>query len=200
MYKLYYKRLFDVVVAVIALIFLLPLFVFIAILILFERRGPVFFTQSRVGRFGQDFPIYKFRTMAVASEQFGQLTLKNDARVTRLGRVLRLSKLDELPQLWNVLVGHMSLVGPRPEVPKYVAIYPTETRVAVLSIRPGITDRASLLMIDESTLLASAQDAESVYVHEILPQKLALCVAYVHNMSFWEDLVILGLTVRKIVR
>lgn len=200
MYKLYYKRVFDVLVSVIALIFLLPLFVFIALLIVLEQRGPVFFTQIRVGQFGQDFPIYKFRTMVVASEQLGQLTLKNDARITRFGRVLRLSKLDELPQLWNVLVGHMSLVGPRPEVPKYVAIYPPETRVAVLSIRPGITDRASLLMIDESTLLASTQDAESVYVHEILPQKLALCVAYVHNMSFWEDLVILGLTVRKIVR
>ena len=200
MYKLYYKRVFDVLVSVIALIFLLPLFVFIAILIILERQGPVFFTQIRVGQFGQVFPIYKFRSMAVATEQLGQLTLKNDARVTRLGRVLRLSKLDELPQLWNVLVGHMSLVGPRPEVPKYVAIYPNETRVSVLSVRPGITDRASLLMIDESTLLDTAQDAESVYVHEILPQKLALCLVYVHNMSFWEDLVILGLTVKKIVR
>jgi len=169
------KRLFDLLCAGLGLLILLPMLVLLALWIKLDSRGPIFFRQERVGRHGRPFLIHKFRSMQVDAPARGlQITVGADPRITRAGRFLRASKLDELPQLWDVLRGAMSLVGPRPEVPKYVALYPEELRRVVLSVRPGITDLASLEYRDESALLAAAADPEREYVEVVLPAKLAL--------------------------
>jgi lipopolysaccharide/colanic/teichoic acid biosynthesis glycosyltransferase len=182
------KRFFDFGAALIALILLAPLFTVIAVLITLDSPGPVFFLQDRVGKRGAMFRILKFRTMFVDSERSGQITVGRDARVTCIGHTLRRLKLDELPQLVNVLCGEMSLVGPRPEVPRFVACYPEDVRKTVLSVSPGLTDWASIEFKDESAILAGARDPERSYIEEILPVKLDYYVRYVQERSFLMDL------------
>ena len=183
------KRLLDLLLAGLGLLLLAPLLAAIALWIKLDSRGPVLFRQERVGRHGRTFLIHKFRTMALDAPARGpQITVGADPRITAAGRVLRRYKLDELPQLWDVLRGAMSLVGPRPEVPRYVALYPEEMRRLLLSVRPGITDLASLHYRDESAVLARAADPERAYVEEVLPAKLALSSRYVREASLAGDL------------
>ena len=191
-----FKRSFDVVAAAFGLVlFGLPMLL-VALWIRLDSPGPVFFRQERVGRHGKLFRIHKFRTMTVDAEQRGpQLTVGADARVTRAGRVLRANRLDELPQFLDVLAGDMSLVGPRPDVPRYVERWPAELRARVLAVRPGITDPASLTFRDEATLLARAADPEREYLDVILPRKLALAADYADHASLWTDLAVIGRSV-----
>jgi lipopolysaccharide/colanic/teichoic acid biosynthesis glycosyltransferase len=195
------KRLFDITVAGAGLLVLAPLLVVIAIAIAATSRGPVLFRQQRVGLHGRPFEILKFRTMTHAPDASGALiTVAGDRRITGVGRVLRASKLDELPQLVNVVRGDMSLVGPRPEVPRYVALYPPDVAHRILSVRPGITDEASMLFRNESEILAAADDAERAYVEELLPRKLALYLRYAEHHSLAGDIGIIMRTVWGIVR
>lgn len=194
------KRLFDVLAAGTGLVLLAPLLLAMALWIKLDSPGPVLFRQQRVGRHGVPFAIYKFRTMADHPDAGRQLTVGRDPRITRAGHFLRRSKLDELPQLLNVLEGTMSLVGPRPEVPRYVACYPPEARTAVLSVAPGITDLASILYKEESEILGRASDPERAYIETILPVKLAYYQRYVRERSFWLDLRIIFQTLAAIVR
>lgn len=182
------KRLFDLLLSALGLLLLAPLLLGIALWIKLDSAGPVLFRQERVGRFGRPFFIHKFRSMRVDAPARGpQITIGADPRITGAGRILRRYKLDELPQLWDVLRGAMSLVGPRPEVPKYVALYPPELRELLLSVRPGITDLASVQYRDESDVLARAADPERAYVDEVLPAKLALSGRYVREASLGGD-------------
>lgn len=186
------KRTFDLFVSALGLAVLWPVFLLIAVWIRLDSRGPVFFRQERVGRAGRLFRIHKFRTMDLDAEGRGRpLTLEGDSSITPAGRFLRRFKLDELPQLIDVFRGHMSLVGPRPEVPRYVALYAEDVKSLVLSVRPGITDLASIRFRDENRILAEASDPESEYVTTILPVKLAYAKAYVQQRSFRGDLRIL---------
>jgi lipopolysaccharide/colanic/teichoic acid biosynthesis glycosyltransferase len=182
------KRLFDVVAAGLALLLLAPLLLALALWIRLDSPGPALFRQVRVGRHGVPFEILKFRTMCQQAQAGRPLTVGCDARITRAGRFLRRSKLDELPQLVNVVLGSMSLVGPRPEVPRYVDRYPPEVRATVLSVSPGITDWAAILYKDENDILGRAADPERAYVESILPVKLAYYQRYVRERSFWLDL------------
>lgn len=188
------KRLFDVLLSALGLVLLAPLLLLAAAWIKLDSGGPVLFRQQRVGRHGRPFMIHKFRTMR-ADGVGPQITVGNDPRITRSGRWLRASKFDELPQLWDVLRGAMSFVGPRPEVPRYVALYPSEVRELVLSVRPGITDPASLQFRHESELLAAAADPEREYVDVVMPAKLALARRYVEQASLWGDLRLIVSTV-----
>ena len=194
MKSLLLKRLFDLLASAAGLLLLAPLLLAIAAWVKLDSPGPVFFRQERIGRQGQPFRIYKFRSMRQNNAGL-QITVGEDARITRSGRFIRAYKLDELPQFFNVLLGDMSIVGPRPEVPRYVALYPDEVRAEVLSLRPGITDLASVQYRSESTLLASSADPERTYVEIILPAKLALCRQYVRERSFLLDLKIIAMTV-----
>jgi len=195
------KHLFDFVSSIAGLALFSPLFVVIALWIRIDSPGPIFFRQVRVGRYGRPFKIFKFRTMYADAEARGRkITVEDDPRITRTGRFLRKCKFDELPQLFNVLRGEMSLVGPRPEVRRYVEFYPEEIRRQVLSIRPGITDFASILYKDESTVLAGAVDPEVTYVNVILPEKLKHYVRYVSERTLWLDFKIILLTLVEIVR
>jgi lipopolysaccharide/colanic/teichoic acid biosynthesis glycosyltransferase len=193
------KRLLDVSAALAGLILLAPLFALMAAWIKLDSPGPVFFRQQRVGRYGALFSILKFRTMRAQPTDTRQLTVGQDPRITAAGRFLRAYKLDELPQLINVLQGQMSLVGPRPEVPRYVACYPPEVRAIVLSVAPGITDWASILYKDESAILGRAANPEQAYLDTILPAKLDYYVRYVRERSFWTDLRIIFGTLSAIV-
>lgn len=195
------KRLFDLLLSCIGLLLLAPLLLLIAALIKLDSPGPVMFRQERVGRFGKSFRIHKFRTMRHEPAGQGlQITVGADRRITRVGAFLRASKLDELPQLLDVWLGDMSLVGPRPEVPRYVAHYPAGLREKVLSVRPGITDIASIEYRDESAVLARAADPERAYIDEVLPHKLALAARYVERSSLWLDVWLIWRTVVAIVR
>lgn len=194
------KRIFDFIAACAGLFVLSPVLLLVALWIKLDSPGPVLFRQKRVGRHGQLFNILKFRTMVVAAEAQGlSITTHADRRITRAGSVLRKCKLDELPQLYNVLAGEMSLVGPRPEVPKYVALYPETARATILSVRPGITDNASIEFSDESSLLRESSDPERMYIEEILPRKIALYLDYVAAQSFWLDLSLIGKTLSKLM-
>lgn len=194
------KRAFDLVVASLALLLLAPVFVLIAIAIKLDSPGPVFFRQERVGRHGVPFLIHKFRTMvADAATRGPQITVGRDPRITRVGAFLRETKLDELAQLIDVLQGTMSLVGPRPEVPRYVARYTPEQRAKILSVRPGITDPASLDYRRESELLARAPDPERAYVEEIMPAKLRQAERYVEQATVWTDVRVLARTLRLLL-
>lgn len=193
------KRLFDIAVSFSGLLLCAPLFLFVSLWIRLDSDGPVFFRQERVGLNGRLFSIHKFRTMVVNAEARGpQVTVGQDARITRSGHFLRKSKLDELPQLIDVLAGDMSLVGPRPEVPKYVAHYPVEVRDLVLSVRPGITDSASIEFSNENAMLEGADDPEREYIQKILPIKLEYCRKYVEQHSLWLDIQLIGRTVAKV--
>jgi lipopolysaccharide/colanic/teichoic acid biosynthesis glycosyltransferase len=183
------KRAFDILFSLAALMLIAPVLLSVALWVKADSKGPIFFRQRRVGRGGREFLIYKFRTMTTDAEARGpQITVGADTRVTRSGAVLRKYKLDELPQFLNVLFGDMSVVGPRPEVPRYVAMYPEGVRCIVLSIRPGITDLASIEYRDENELLARSNDPEYTYVHQVMPAKLAYCEQYVRDRSFVGDL------------
>lgn len=194
------KRLFDLVVASVSLVILSPALLLIGAWIKWDTPGPALFLQQRVGRRGQLFKIFKFRTMHFQAGEGAQLTVGRDSRITAAGHFLRHYKLDELPQLMNVLCGSMSLVGPRPEVPRYVACYPPDMRALVLSVSPGITDWAAIEYKDENTLLAASSDPERAYVEQVLPAKLQHYARYVRERTFWVDLRILFRTLVVIVR
>lgn len=193
------KRILDIFLAGGGLLLLAPLFATVALWIKFDSPGPVFFRQERVGRFGVPFRIHKFRTMSHGAPTGLQITVGADARITRAGKWLRRTKLDELPQLIDVLRGAMSVVGPRPEVPRYVAIYPPELRDKVLSVRPGITDLASIQFRDESALLARAADPEREYREVVLPAKLRLAAQYVDQATLAFDLRLIALTLKALL-
>jgi lipopolysaccharide/colanic/teichoic acid biosynthesis glycosyltransferase len=190
------KRLFDAVVAALALLIFSPLLFAIALAIRLDDGGPVLFRQKRVGRGGRCFCIHKFRTMRAGPG--AAVTSDTDDRITRVGHFLRASKLDELPQLFDVLTGHMSLVGPRPEVTHYVAHWPAAARPRILSVRPGITDPASIAYRNESSELAQAVHPEEYYLSVVLPRKVEMYLRYVESRSFFGDLRILVRTVRAV--
>lgn len=181
------KRVLDLVTGCAGLLILAPVLAAIAVLIKVGDGGPVLFRQSRVGRAGRPFEMFKFRTMRARAEHDGLLTVGNDPRVTSIGRMLRKYKLDELPQLWNVVRGDMSLVGPRPEVPSFVALYTPEQR-RVLDLTPGITDPASIRFTHESELLERAVDPERAYVHVIMPEKIRMNLEYAEKSNLRSDI------------
>jgi len=188
-------RAFDLLTSLVGLLLLLPLLLLVALVIKLEDRGPVFFRQVRVGRHGQSFRIWKFRTMVVDAENLGRaITVGRDARVTRSGHWLRHWKLDELPQLINVFVGEMGFVGPRPEVPRYVALYSEEQR-RVLELRPGVTDLASIAYRHESELLKEHEDPEAYYVQEIMPDKIRINLEYARRASLWRNIKVILATI-----
>jgi lipopolysaccharide/colanic/teichoic acid biosynthesis glycosyltransferase len=194
------KRVFDVLFSSIGLVILSPLLLICAVWVLVDSKGPVFYQQDRVGRKGLIFKLIKFRSMKTGSDRSGLLTIGGrDARITRSGYYLRKYKLDELPQLFNVIRGDMSLVGPRPEVPKYVALYTPEQRL-VLEVRPGITDWASLKYFDENEILGKTEDPEQVYINEIMPTKLSINIEYLHSRSLLTDFKIILLTLLRIIK
>lgn len=193
------KRAVDVVAASVGLVLLSPVLVVTACAVRLDSPGPILFRQRRIGRHFEPFEIYKFRTMVVDAPERGRpLTAGEDPRITRLGRLLRKTKLDELPQLINVLRGEMSLVGPRPEVPEYVELFRDEY-AAILQVRPGITDLASLVYRDEATLLGQSDDPEAEYVKRILPHKLALAKEYCRRSSLALDVKVIVRTLGKVV-
>lgn len=193
------KRIFDLFFVILGLIALSPILVLVALIIKFKDGGNVLFQQTRVGKGGKHFKVLKFRTMVINAEKLGdKITTGNDPRITPVGSFLRKYKLDELPQLINVLKGEMSLVGPRPEVPEYVEYYPEETRKIVLSVPPGITDKASIEFVNENDLLSDSNDPVSDYKNKVLPVKLAYNVDYVKERSLWMDFSLIFKTVAAI--
>ena len=193
------KRIFDITLSLFGLIILLPFMLIIAILIKIDSKGPVFFKQIRVTKNGKEFKIFKYRTMKVGSDKYSQITVGKDGRITKLGSFLRKYKLDEIPQLINVLIGDMSLVGPRPEVPKYVALY-TDEQKEILKVRAGITDYASIEFSDENDLLASEEEPEKAYIEKIMPKKIELNKKYLSEISILTDIKIILLTIKKILK
>jgi lipopolysaccharide/colanic/teichoic acid biosynthesis glycosyltransferase len=191
------KRIFDLCCVLPGLVVLSPLFLLIALWIKLDSRGPVFFYQTRVGQFEKPFKIIKFRTMR-PSKQGLKLTIGDDVRITFSGRFLRKYKLDELPQLLNILKGEMSLVGPRPEVPEYVELYPDGIREYVLSVPVGLTDYASIEFHKESEILATSQRPEFDYVEKILPLKLAYHQQYVKDQSLYLDIILIFKTLKRV--
>ena len=193
-------RFFDIIFSVVGLLLLSPFFLIIYILIRCESKGGGLYCQQRVGKDGRLFGLYKFRSMRTGSDKKGLITVGgHDSRITRMGYFIRKYKIDELPQLWNVLKGDMSLVGPRPEVKKYVDLY-TEEQRRVLSVRPGITDYASIEYVDENEILGKADNPDRVYVEEIMPAKIKLNMCYIENRSLKEYFKIIGLTFINIFR
>jgi len=193
-------RLFDIVFSIIGIILLLPLFLIIYLLIVIESKGSGFYLQNRVGRNDVEFRLIKFRSMRIGSDKKGLITVGGyDTRMTRIGIIISHLKLDELPQLLNIIKGEMSLVGPRPEVPKYVALYNSD-QMKVLSVRPGITDYASIEYVDENVILGKAANPERTYVEEIMPHKIRLNMKYINNQSVMEYFKIIFLTFWKIIK
>lgn len=193
------KRITDLLISLFGLFILSPIFLIIAISIKIESQGPIFFRQIRVGKDGNNFRIFKFRTMQTDSENNGpQITVKDDNRITPLGNSLRKYKLDELPQLINVLSGDMSLVGPRPEVPRFVELYPASIKKIIFSVRPGITDPASIIFRNENELLSQTSDPEKYYIDNIMPEKLDYYVEYVENRNLLMDFTILFKTLKSV--
>ena len=193
------KRIFDIILSLFGLIILLPFMLIIAILIKLDSKGPVFFKQVRVTKNEREFKIFKYRTMRVGSDKYSQITVGKDGRITKIGSFLRKYKLDEIPQLINVLIGDMSLVGPRPEVPKYVALY-TDEQKEILKVRAGITDYASIEFSDENDLLASEEEPEKAYIEKIMPKKIELNKKYLSEISILTDIKIILLTIKKILK
>lgn len=193
-------RFCDIVFSFIGLLLLSPLFLLVALWIVLDNPGPIFYRQQRVGKEGRDFGLLKFRSMRVGADKQSLITIGDrDPRVTRAGYYIRRYKLDELPQLWNVLIGDMSIVGPRPEVRRYVDLY-TEEQRRVLSVRPGITDYASIKYIDENRLLAQSSDPDKTYIEEIMPAKIALNMRYINHPTLGEYFRIIAKTFAKIIR
>ena len=173
--------------------------IIIAILIKLDSKGPIFFKQVRVTKNGREFKIFKYRTMRIGSDKFSQITVGKDSRITKVGDFLRKYKLDEIPQLINVLIGDMSLVGPRPEVPKYVALY-TEEQREILKVRAGITDYASIEFSNENDILANETNPEKAYIEKIMPRKIELNKKYLSEISVMTDIKIILLTIKKILK
>jgi len=193
------KRLMDIFFSLIGLIVLSPLFLVVALIIVLDSKGGVFYKQTRVGKNGKDFKLFKFRSMAVGADKKGLLTVGgNDSRITKPGYFIRKYKIDELPQLINVFIGDMSLVGPRPEVRKYVELYNQEQQ-KVLFVQPGITDYASLTYINENELLGTSSDPEKTYIEQVMPEKLKLNLKYIEDKSVLTDIKIILKTIAKIV-
>jgi len=193
------KRLFDLVFVIPGLIILSPVFLVVGFLIKSKDGGAILFKQTRVGKGGKHFKVLKFRTMVVDAEKLGaKVTTGNDPRITPVGAFLRKYKLDELPQLINVLIGNMSLVGPRPEVPEYVEFYPQETKDVIFSVHPGITDKASIEFVNENELLTGSENPIEDYKNKVLPVKLAYSVEYVKERSLWVDFNLILKTVSAI--
>jgi len=191
------KRLFDIVFSLLVLVILLPVFIIISLLIIIDDGFPVFYLQERIGKDFKPFRLIKFRTMYKDADKKGLLTTSSkDSRITKVGYYLRKYKLDELPQFINVLIGDMSVVGPRPEVRKYVKLYNDEQK-KVLSVKPGITDEASLKYIDESDILAKSDDPEKTYIEQIMPEKLSINLYYIKHQNFFYDLKIIFQTFTK---
>ena len=194
------KRVFDIVACVTAVLVLCPVWLCIGLMVACGSKGGAFYRQTRVGRNGKEFKLLKFRTMRKDADKIGGLiTVGEDNRVTRVGRFLRKYKLDELPQFLNIIKGDMSIVGPRPEVPKYVALYDERQR-RVLSVRPGLTDYASIEYISENELLAQSPDPDKTYIEEIMPAKLELNLKYIDSQSVMEDLRLIFKTLFSIVK
>ncbi len=192
------KRFLDIICSLIGILILLPLFVLIGAWIFLDDFHSPFFIQERIGQFGKPFGLFKFRSMSVNSSQKVQITVGRDPRITKVGHFIRRYKLDELPQLINVLKGDMSLVGPRPEVAKYVNLY-TEQQRSVLQVKPGITDYASLEYFEESELLSKSANPEKTYIEEIMPAKIQINLKYISKASVKEDVKIIFLTLKRIV-
>lgn len=193
------KRIFDFISSLVVVILFFPFFIIIAIWILLDSPGGIFYKQIRVGKDGKEFTLLKFRSMTVGADKQGLITVGNDSRVTRSGRFIRKTKIDEFPQLINILKGDMSVVGPRPEVPKYVALY-TEDQKKVLSVRPGLTDLASLKYFDEQKLLGESADPEKTYRNEIMPKKLELNLQYLAKQSLLLDFKLIFSTIFRIFK
>lgn len=194
------KRIFDLVMSFVLIMVLAPVILLLGILIALDSRGPVIFTQKRVGRYGEDFTMFKFRSMRQDAESLGpQISVGRDPRISRVGHVLRKTRLDELPQLLNILLGDMSFVGVRPEVPRYVAKY-TPEMWATLLLRPGVTSPASIRYKDEAKILEGAEDPESAYVKDVLPQKMVYNYSYLCNVSLFGDMKILLETIIAVLQ
>ena len=192
------KRIFDVLMSSVGLLLLSPLFVVIALAIVLESKGGMFYKQERIGKNGKPFKLLKFRSMYVGADKKGLLTVSGrDPRITRVGYFIRKTKIDELPQLINVLKGDMSLVGPRPEVAKYVNLY-TDNQKEVLSVRPGITDPASIKFRNENDLLAQAENPEKFYIEQIMPEKIKISIDYIRKRNFFTDLGVIFKTILMI--
>lgn len=194
------KRIFDFTASCLGLLLLSPFILMICCWIKMDSKGPIFFRQRRVGKDGNEFMIHKFRSMADNTENLGQLTIGNDQRITRSGHFIRKYKLDELAQLIDVIQGTMSLVGPRPEVPKYMNLYPESIRNKILSVKPGITDLAAIEMIDENIILAKYDNPEKAYIDIIMPMKSEYYLKYVDSKSIILDIKIIFITIYKIVK
>ena len=192
------KRVFDFIVSALGIVIFSPLLILTALLVKVDSPGPIFFKQQRMGKEFRPFWIYKFRTMRKSLEQGPNITIGNDPRITGIGRLLRQTKIDELPQLINILRGEMSFVGPRPEVPQYVQLYRREYQ-QILAVRPGLTDLASLKYRDEAALLANAENPEEEYVTRILPDKIMLAIDYIQRASFFFDLRLILETILRLV-
>lgn len=193
-------RFFDILFSIVGLILLIPLFIIICIIILLTSSGGIFYFQKRVGRFGNEFWLIKFRTMSTGSDKNGLLTVgENDSRITKVGKFLRKYKIDELPQLLNVIFGSMSIVGPRPEVKKYVNLY-DDNQKRVLTVRPGITDYASIYYSNESELLVVSDNPEQLYIDTIMPDKIRLNMKFIDNPSLGNYFRVIFLTIYKIIR
>lgn len=192
-------RVFDVILSIIGLVILSPLLLLVYILIRLESKGGGFYAQERIGKSGKPFRLYKFRSMRIGSDKKGLITVgEKDSRITKMGYFVRRYKIDELPQLWNVLKGDMSLVGPRPEVKKYTDLY-DEEQEKVLSVKPGITDWASIKYVDENRILGEAENPDETYVNVILPNKIALNMIYINNHNLKEYFKIIFATLSNIV-
>ena len=193
-------RFFDLIFSIMGLVILSPLFIVLYLLIRIESKGGGFYSQERIGKNGKPFKLYKFRSMRIGSDKKGLITIgEKDNRITKTGFILRKYKLDELPQLWNVFIGDMSLVGPRPEVKKYTDLY-TEEQKQVLHVRPGITDWASIKYVDENKLLGESKTPDEAYVNLIMPNKIKLNMVYIQNQTLGEYFKIIFTTFKEIVR
>jgi lipopolysaccharide/colanic/teichoic acid biosynthesis glycosyltransferase len=192
------KRIFDIASSLFVLVLASPFFIIISILIKLDSSGALIFTQTRVGKNGKDFSLLKFRTMKTTQETSSLITIGNDDRITKVGYFLRKYKLDELPQLINILKGEMSVVGPRPEVRKYVDMY-SSSQLEVLNVKPGLTDPASIKYSNESDLLGEAENPENYYIHELMPAKIELSLNYIKTQTFLSDIKIILKTFSKII-
>lgn len=193
-------RFFDIIFSIIGLVILSPIFIVLYLLIRIESKGGGFYSQERIGKNGKPFKLYKFRSMRIGSDKKGLITIgEKDNRITKTGFILRKYKLDELSQLWNVFIGDMSLVGPRPEVKKYTDLY-TEEQKQVLQVRPGITDWASIKYVDENKILGEAKDPDEAYVNLIMPNKIKLNMVYIQHQTLGEYFKIIFTTFKEIVR
>lgn len=193
------KRIFDIVSSFFFLVLIFPLFILISILIKIDSKGPIFFKQIRVGKNNKDFLLLKFRTMRVDQKSSSLITVGNDSRITNVGNFLRKYKLDELPQLINILKGEMSVVGPRPEVRKYVDMY-SNSQLEILSVKPGLTDPSSIKFSNESELLGTAENPEKYYIETLMPLKILISLKYIRTQSFAGDLRIIFQTFSKIFK